>query len=726
MSAFEGSWRKQNSKFLTINDAQRFIEDDFFSSIEQKLQGENCSVEQTEMVLGTFFISSLIKLYNAVMIQSLFQKNLRGLAKKLKEEPLVNNSEGIKKGLEYISKIFNGKTDAKKLEGKILEEFITIFQSLELNNPQAIINLLTLFFLKPFPFEIRENAGFLIKNPHLISKDIDASENLIVKNLQIIKSAFDTATMALQTIKDQRKIEIFDGEISSEFKQKIKIVVRLEKVKEIHDEFEEIFQKKIIENLNVILYQYYIFACSNKPRGKSLDIFSAVQQFMQSTNELLQNEAFKAKLKKARSLRATVLSVPKSPLFTVEISDKEKVYKVHRVELFKNRESLAALLNANPLIKSLLLSQIPIAVTLQILRLDNDFKDVSTVMWFEPVLGIIGFACGVYALRNPKKLVNVLVRILEALSSSSVVLSKCLGIAILVHTQLFPEEAESGGIDMERFLKVIASGPITIALFFWLYNSLSPDFKEKHLCRKLRFTCDLFNHFAIYFGLNQIISIDIVRIINKMETVDFSSVSARISFEILPAIPAAFFAYARVAPIGVCTKNNIYVISERVNTAVLYGFTVFLLGNLGADLVLAENLPIEQTNFRRVFFPALLFASIAVMRHFANDFRKMYSGNPEIIIQQIIKEDGLQQPFLRADRSPAQIDSDDESNNSVCLDEKQVERLRAELSPAEESSKGKNLNGKMQLMLYNVFRQKKDLSINQRAKSSACCSCAIL
>ncbi len=100
---------------------------------------------------------------------------------------------------------------------------------------------------------------------------------------------------------------------------------------------------------------------------------------------------------------------------TVALSEPQ--YRITHLKFFKNREAFAALLNANPFIKALLLSQVPTAVILQILRVDNDFQDMSTVIWCEPILALMGFYCGVYALAHPKTLVNKPVRILEALST---------------------------------------------------------------------------------------------------------------------------------------------------------------------------------------------------------------------------------------------------------------------------------------------------------------------
>lgn len=749
MSEFDGSWRnKKQSTFLSIASMDQFVGDDFFNDMTRLFaephQGENLTVAQTEQVLGTFFISSLMRLYEEVILHSQFKIKLRTLAETLKQDPLKNPTE-TSKGTNYVRTIFKlTLSDWEQVKSEVLEQFKAIFQDLASKNNDVFVNLIALFFLKPFPFEIITNAQCILEHPDLIISGVaqlnltseasltqSPSARKVREDVNHIKTAFEAIRSALGAIQNKEKMTIeAEEKIYTEFQTIIKPSVKI--ISDHHssdnEEVDVLQQKKVVEKLNFIFHQYCLAVCSNFSHYifKEASASDTIEEIIKSTSQTLKSDSVQAKLKTAHNLKEVVLASP--PFHTIEIeprNDKDRVFKINRLELFKNREAFAALLNANPLVKALLLSQVPITVILQILRVDNNFKDVSTV-WVEPVLGAIGFACGVSALRNPTT-VSTPVRILEALSASSVVLSTSLGIAILAHTTLFPEEGKPGGIDIDRFLKVVASFPIALSLLSFGYNSMSPHCKERFLSKRTRLASDFINHFTIFFGLNHIISIDIVKIMNKIERIDFSTQSSRMLLALLPAIPALFFAWARVAPIRACCRrgNGIYVnMSETINTAVLYGFTTALLTNLGIDLYgTNNNLPIEQTIFRGVFFPTLIVTSIAVMRYFAKDFRRMYAGNPEVIIQEVIKDRGLQSlgngTFAHHTLQPL---LDEAPPEELLINADEAQALREELTPSE----GNNSQKLTLLTLYKAFRQRKEPSALDEPKRRSCCSCAIL
>lgn len=611
-----------------------------------------------------------MKLYREVLLQGFFYAKLRKLAEKLHDSPLTLAT--ITQDNKYISELFKPNVAPADLLVYATKQFESIFQDLASSHNAQFLTLLRLFFLKPFPFEVRISAEYIAFNSCTYSiptaailtsntaldcqeerKNRDEAQALIAKHASYVKSAFEAIEETAEIIKTVHGFQIIEeGNISSEFGNIIKI--------------------ENIGMLNPIFHRYFIAVRTQKfQKDDFFDVFE--ESFLSEKVQDIIADTIQ-KLDPITDIPEIVLSPPdislRSRYHAIKDMTKDGVsfdvctltavqpgsiqYEVHHVQNLelrrrlicchpRDRETYSALLNANPLVKALLLSQVPLAVVLQILRIDNYFKDVSTVMWCEPILATIGFACGVYALRNPQRLANAPVRILEALSASSVVLTKGLGIAILAHIELFPEEGNPGGIDIERFLKVVASGPITIAVLFWVYNSINPVFKANHFSKRARFMVELINNFSIYFGLNQIISIDIVKIMNRSKSTELSTHFNRMLFELLPAIPAIFFAYARVAPIRACRRDNVYVnISETINTIVLYGFTSVLLTNVGIDLVLGDNLPTAQTNFRRVFFPGLLLAASAVMARFARSFPLLYDGNPEVIVKQVIRDRNLE------------------------------------------------------------------------------------
>lgn len=753
MSAFDGPWRRESSTSLSINDAERFVGKDFFNDMaclfEPKLGDTDLTIAQTQQVLGTFFISSLLKLYQEVMLQRLLQTKLRNLAEHLKTYPILSTNESQR--LEYILAIFRTKvSDYKELQENTQQQFEAIFQDLASKNNTAFLNLVTLFFLKPFPFEIIQNAHFILNHPELIvdrlepfMKRLESSEQkslkrsqqgknkiFIAKHATHIKTAFETLTTALKTVSDERRIQILNKDtISNEFIEIIQIqtaTVPLVKIDE-QDESEGVVPIKTIGNDNFIFQQYFLAVHLKIFQKNDFDnvfetslVDKAIQAINPQITQMLDNRVeLKPFLKLMSSKNPAdkiVLAPKESLLHTLDITAQEgdKFALLHlkyatgkrRCCNPRDRETLSALLNANPLVKALLLSQVPIAVVLQILRVNDTFKDVSTVMWFEPFLGLLGFSGGVYALRNPKTLVNTLFRTLEALSASAVVLSKCLEIAILVHTTLLPAESRSGGMDLERFLTRVASIPMALALLSLAYNSISPNFKKRCCSKGVRRAFDFINYSTIHWGLYQIIRTDIIKIVSKFETPGFSSDLDKWLFECFSAIPALVFAFTRVAPICASKRDAVGGnISETLNTAALYGFTIALGMKLIIDLYFSgsDNLPIEQTNFRRVFFPILLFASTAVMARFGRSFREFYEGNPEVIVLKISKADTLP------------------DSNVPLLSLQEVKKLDEALEAPLDSQQ--HLEGRTILKLYDrhLHASKLDNILNNKGKRTRCC-----
>ncbi|MBP9763789.1 MAG: hypothetical protein KBD03_00545, partial [Gammaproteobacteria bacterium] len=590
MSAFDGSWRRELSTFLSINDAERFVGKDFFNDMaclfEPKLEGGDLTIAQTQQVLGTFFISSLLKLYQEVMLQRLFQTKLRNLAEGLKTHS-IDPSAIESQRLAYILAIFQTNVSAyEELQENTQQQFEAIFQDLASKNNTEFFNLIKLFFLRPFPFEIIQNAHFILNHPKLIVDRIEPfmkrlesleqkslkrsqqgkNQTFIAKHATHIKTAFETLTTALKTVSDETGIQILNKDtISNEFIEIIQIQTTtppLVKIDE-QDESEDIAPIKTIGNDNFIFHQYFLAVHLKIFQKNDFDdvleaslVHKAIQAISPKITQILNNPAeLKPFLKLMSSKNPAdkiVLAPKESLLHTLDITAQEgdKFALLHlkyatgkrRCCNPRDRETLSALLNANPLVKALLLSQVPIAVVLQILRVNDTFKDVSTVMWFEPFLGLLGFSGGVYALRNPKTLVNTLFRTLEALSASAVVLSKCLEIAILVHTTLLPAESRSGGMDLERFLTRVASIPMALALLSLTYNSISPNFKKRYCSKGVRRAFDFINYSTIHWGLYQIIRTDIIKIVSKFETPGFSSDLDKWLFECFSAIPALVFA----------------------------------------------------------------------------------------------------------------------------------------------------------------------------------------
>ena len=753
ISAFDGPWRRESSTSLSINDAERFVDKDFFNGMtclfETELEGADLTIAQTQQVLGTFFISSLLKLYQEVMLQRLFQTKLRNLAEGLKTHPIAPSATEPQR-LDYILAIFQSNVSAyEELQENTQQQFEAIFQDLASKNDTEIVNLVKLFFLRPFPFEIIQNAHFILNHPELIvasiepfMKRLESSEQkglkprqqgknqtFIAKHATHIKTAFETLTTALKTVSDKKGIQILNKDtISNEFIEIIQIqttTASLVKIDE-QDESEDIAPIKTIGNDNFIFHQYFLAVHLKLFQENDFDdvleaslVRKAIQAISPKITQMLKNpaelEPFLKLMSSKNPADKIVLAPKESLLHTLDITEEEDKFALRHLQYAtgkrrccnpRDRETLSALLNANPLVKALLLSQVPIAVVLQILRVNDTFKDVSTVMWFEPFLGTLGFSGGVYALRNPKTLVNTLFRTLEALSASAVVLSKCLEIAILVHTTLLPAESRSGGMDLERFLTRVASIPMALALLSLAYNSISPNFKKRCCSKGVRRAFDFINYSTIHWGLYQIIRTDIIKIVSKFETPGFSSDLDKWLFECFSAIPALVFAFTRVAPICASKRDAVGGnISETLNTAALYGFTIALGMKLIIDLYFSgsDNLPIEQTNFRRVFFPILLSASTAVMARFGRSFREFYEGNPEVIVLKISKFDTFP------------------DSNVPLLSLQEVNKLNKALEAPLDS--GRHQEGRKILSMYDqhLHTSKADNILNNKGKRTHCC-----
>lgn len=742
MSAFDGSWRKQQVTVLSIEQAKLFVGNDFFEGatclFDEPLEGKNLSSIQTQQIFGTFFISSLIKLHGEITLQSLFQIKLRELAEKLSDNPLTNNA-AQSQGLQYFLEIFQPNINTEALQKNAQRQFEAIFENLHLKQETVFIQLVTLFFLKPFPLEVQANADHVLKNPEQIAgiiadafmsllykqsarshaeperhddlpdtkKLANSEENgaidnhpvfsvnnaKIVTHATYIETAFKIVGAALQTVSDKACTILGNSAKLYEFQKSIQMDVAQ----------------------NFIFTQYFSAVYLGTFQKNDFNAFEA-QSVREKAQKISQSIAQKlSEPLKIQPLLGCVVLAPKNPSLTVEDIEPAQ-YQLQHLNFVngkrrccnpRDRETWSALLNANPLVEALLLSQIPIANALQISQLDDAFKDVSAVMWFEPPLGLLGFACGVYALRNPKTLVNTPFRILKALSTSSVVLSKSLEIAILAHTTLFPADSRSGGIDFERFLTRVAAIPMTLALLSLVYNSISPNFKKRCCSKNIRRTFDFINYATTHWGLYQIIRTDIIKIVSKFETPDFSSDLDKWLFECFSAIPALVFAFTRVAPICASKRNAVGGnISETLNTAALYGFTIALGMKLIIDLYFSgsDNLPIEQTNFRRVFFPILLSASMAVMARFGRSFREFYDGNPEVIVLKISKADTLP------------------DSNVPLLSLQEVKKLDEALEAPLDSQK--HLEGRTILKMYDrhlLHASKVDNIRNNKSKRTRCC-----
>ncbi len=751
-------------KPLTTTAAKNLVGNDLLDEIKLlfdiKLTDEASTIEtkQTEEILGTFFIVSFMQLYTEISWHTLFQNNLRKFAEKLRQPALSKHTCNIIDNIDTIVADFT--QNMTEIEPSNLQkEFESIFIEVKSQNQQQFTKLITLFFYKPFPTAILENARFFLKTPQFelrenikliyrldesirneqfsenASSRFPVAEDNLCKHITQVKTAFEVVKDALNIVNVQKKIEILNATTTSHHLQKETKVHEKKMIYEITDpkhEFEETIEKVTVENLNPVFEQYLIAFCERQYHNKFQTFFSTISK--SKAVESLKEEILK--ISRQPCLIAptfqteTVLAPPVTPLDTVTLEDPQ--YRVLHLALSRNNhETFAALLNANPLIKALLLSQVPIAVILQILRVDNHIQDVSTIMWCEPILGLIGFACGVYALKNPKTLVNTQVRILEALASSSVVLTNSLSMAILAHTALFPAESNPGGIDIERFLTVVSSAPIALSLLSWMYNSMSPGVKAKCFSRRARFMTDYINYFMIYSGLIQITSIDLV----KMAQIDFSSELNRSLFEFLPMLPAVFFAYTRIAPIRTCSKKQGHYIniSETINTVILYAFTSALSINLIIKLYFENNLSTAQTNFRRFFFPGLCLASIAVMRHFYTSFNRQYVGNPEIIIEQIIKEDGFQPTrdgtFRLVPDQPLLLENEDseQREKGLIINAKQREQLERELSAHAASPERTPTRHEILPMLHRTYQKNRPQNNDEGQQARANCrSCTIL
>ncbi len=169
-----------------------------------------------------------------------------------------------------------------------------------------------------------------------------------------------------------------------------------------------------------------------------------------------------------------------------------------------------------------------------------------------------------------------------------------------------------------------------------------------------------------------------------------------------------FSAYARIKPIHTCKRGHANInISESINTATLYTFATAFLTNLVINLSLADNS--LQANFRRVFFPLLFSGAIVMMHRFKNDFSKMYTNNPEIIIYPI---------------QPNEIQEDDNSLIINATEFQELQELKEGYQKIDEEGSRTN-NPLIFHKLFNKQADQKNTNINSR-RQMRCPPCAIL
>ncbi len=144
---------------------------------------------------------------------------------------------------------------------------------------------------------------------------------------------------------------------------------------------------------------------------------------------------------------------------------------------------------------------------------------------------------------------------------------------------------------------------------------------------------------------------------------------------------------------------------------------------------ITDNLPIAQADFRRIFFSGLVLASIAVMVRFARSFPVLYDGNPEVIIQQVIKKRGLQ-PLSDGTFSAIEdyqffleefTDDFSEETTTVHLEHDTVQALKTDLNTPKMQNKGREM-----LLMYTTGGQKQRHVAQNEGKSLRCCSCVML
>lgn len=363
--------------------------------------------------------------------------------------------------------------------------------------------------------------------------------------------------------------------------------------------------------------------------------------------------------------------------------------KVKAVGCFApEQEKNAALLTQNPFAQAtrILAASYAGKEILSLLPVSALESGMQRLFLTEAIVAPILFARGWHALANPKKPMHPVIRMVEAGAETAVVFSYSLGLAIAFYHLDPHQNADISPTPTRTILfNLLLSGPMGLAIFYLIWNSLPPAFKEyvfpEHSkWRYVRKTLDVASKFIYYSGIFQLF------LASPLQAAGINIVKdwGKLLFQLGPMVPAVLVTWARFYT----------TFSERGHAVAMnlcaVGFLPKLLKDLGAfGQLLPSNDPAllgSTYNALRIsLWSTLMLGSAPILLKYAGNFRRLYGPNTqlEIFTQTILLPKPKKQKKRRGQED---VHDDQKSLNERLL------VARGTLTAAELKSMGESLS----------------------------------
>lgn len=263
-------------------------------------------------------------------------------------------------------------------------------------------------------------------------------------------------------------------------------------------------------------------------------------------------------------------------------------------------------------------------------------QGTQILLLLEFILAPILFARGCYVLSHPKRPMNPAIRIVEATSETIVAFSYTLTVSIATYFFDPRQNADISPSPTRTVLfNLILSGPMGAAIFYLIWNSISPETKESWFpehsrWRYVRKTLDGVSKFIYYAGIFQLF---------------LASPLQAAGVNITEGWGKLFFALGHLAPAALITWARFYTSwTERTHAIALYscslGFTPNLIRDLGGWL--GSNDPAYlgrlYNGLRIALWSSQGVGSAVAMKKYAPNFARLYTPNSstEIFTQKVL------------------------------------------------------------------------------------------